>query len=162
MTYRQHRMTVAEARAIVMRNREEKNGTTCPCCDQNCKVYPRSLNAPMARLLIWLVNSYEGHPRWYNVHEFPLIQGRRGGGDFAKMVYWGLIEEREKDEGQDQRTSGFWRPTERGIDFVHRKISVRRKAMIYNKGKLRHEGERIDIVDALGEDFSYDELMGRT
>ena len=134
----------------------------CPCCTQVCKIYKRKLNKPMARLLLWLVHQPEKDPRWYNVHEFPLIQGRRGGGDFAKLVHWGLVEECPKDsEDKTRRTSGLWRPTKKGIAFARGEVEVLSHVHLYNNVAYDvGHAQWIGIRDALGNKFDYEELMG--
>jgi hypothetical protein len=149
--------TLTEARASVEAGRVD--GITCPCCDQFCREYARSLNSPMARALIACVRR-GGAERWVNIHELPLIQGRRGGGDFAKLVYWELIRQRPKDDDSRARTSGDWMVTDLGVQFACNRVRVRKKARLYNDMLLCFEGEYISIVDALGIRFDYRELMG--
>jgi hypothetical protein len=156
--------TLEDAKTYVRAKRDE--GVPCPCCGQMCKVYPRSLNAAMARFLIWLVREYEERKKddaatdlWISVNEGPLIQHRKGGGDFAKMEHWGLIEQMANDD-ETKRTSGFWRPTQSGIDFVYYRITVPRKAMLYMNECIGFSEEKINIREALGTKFDYQELMG--
>jgi len=151
---------LSEARREVVEGRED--GISCPCCDQYVRVYRRKLNKPMARLLLWLVRRHEKDPRWYNVHEFPLIQGRRGGGDFAKLAHWGLVEEgRLDDEDGTRRTSGIWVPTSKARQFVAGALRVPSHVHLYNNHPVGFSDTPISIRDALGEEFSYADLMGR-
>lgn len=156
--------TLEDAKTYVLSKRDE--GVPCPCCGQYCKVYPRSLNAAMARFLIWLVREYETRKKtdaatdlWVSVNDGPLIQNRKGGGDFAKMEHWGLIEQMANDD-DTKRTSGFWRPTQSGIDFVYHRITVPKKAVLYLNECVGFSGEKINIREALGTKFDYQELMG--
>lgn len=156
--------TLEDAKTYVLAKRDE--GVPCPCCGQYCKVYPRSLNAAMARFLIWLVREYEARKRndaatdlWISVNDGPLIQNRKGGGDFAKMEHWGLIEQMQNDD-ETKRTSGFWRPTQSGIDFVYGRVMVPKKAMLYMNECIGFSEEKINIREALGTTFDYQELMG--
>lgn len=152
-------LTLEEARAQLYVGMDD--GTSCPCCGQDVKVYRRTLNGPMCFLLIWLVLEHLTAPRWRNVREFPQIQNRRGGGDFAKLRYWGLIQPRDKDEDDPKRrTSGDWRPTGRGISFVHGKITVPRAVYIYDTRLLRFDPVHTTIHQALGKEWDYHELMG--
>jgi hypothetical protein len=151
--------TLKEAQEWLFDNVEE--GAECPCCVQLARLYKRSLNSPMARLLIWLVRQHHSDARWYTIHEFPLIQGRRGGGDFAKLTYWGLIEEQPKDpEDTEKRTSGIWRPTAKGVDFAHARIRVPKRVHLYNNTQVGWDEEQVSIRQALGKKFDYHELTG--
>ena len=148
--------SVMEARKMVADNL--RDGIDCPCCGQLCKLYQRTINAAMARLLIWLAKAFQQERRWYSIHEFPLIQGRRGGGDFAKLTFWGLLEQAPKSDDQDTRTSGKWRPTGEGLLFAARQKLVPKNALIFNNQLAGFEGGTIDVCDALGKSFSWDEL----
>jgi len=151
--------SLEDAKCYVEARRDE--GVPCPCCTQYCKVYPRSLNAPMVRFLIWLVKEFEARnvPRtWINVNDGPLIQHRKGGGDFAKMAHWGLIEQMANDD-DTKRTSGYWRPTQAGVDFVHMRTTVPQKVLLYLNEPVGFSPEVTDVVTALGTGFDYRELM---
>lgn len=159
-----------------------KKGARCPCCTQYVKIYKRPLGAPMARWLIWLVRTWEqldktrygstprfgfdrkfeeGNSRgvWIDIRNSPVR-----GGDYAKLVHWGLVENKadvvKKDNGaKDTRDSGLWRPTYKGIDFVHRRIEVPSHVLLYDNRKIGEEDKLIDISEALGKKHSYRELM---
>ncbi|MDP6933906.1 MAG: hypothetical protein QGG40_13360 [Myxococcota bacterium] len=151
-------MNIYDTREWVMANLDD--GVVCPCCDQYAKTYRRKLNEAMARLLIWLVRSYMADPRFYNIHEFPLIQGRRGGGDFAKLIHWGVVIQKP-NEGTEKRTSGMWKPTGVGIDFVNRPWSrIPSHVYLYNGEEMGFSDSTTNIREALGKRFSYAELMG--
>ena len=134
---------------------------TCPCCGQTVNIYKRALDSAMARLLIWIVQHHENDPRWFDTHEFPLIQGRRGGGDFAKLRHWGFLLECEKEaEDADQRTSGLWRPTPAGTRFVaHPTTLAPSHVYLLNNIKVGMADTDCTIIKALGKKFSYAELM---
>lgn len=144
------------ARDMVMTNLEK--GVECPCCGQLCKLYKRALNAQMARFLIWIVKEHERDPRWINIHESIVIQGRRGGGDFAKLAHWDLLEEKPNTD-DSQRTSGYWRPTLRGNDFVYNKVIVPSHVYIFDNHIHGFSETFVTIFDALGKAFNYAELM---
>jgi len=149
--------TLAVARDGVEEDLEE--GSYCPCCGQFCKLYRRTINAAMARALINLVRIWEANPRWINIHEMKLVQGRRAGGDFAKLRWWGLIEAKE-NEDESKKDSGMWRPTEAGREFVYLQLTVPKYVLVYNN-QVRSSGpEKIDIKDSLKAKFNYAELMG--
>jgi len=154
--------TVQAARDKTMVKAEnDKTGTSCPCCGQLCKVYKRTLNAPLARFLIWIVRAYEHDPRWIHLRQFPMIQNRRGGGDYGKLVHWELLKQKPNDDDPDKRTSGEWRPTPQGIEFVHLRLSVPDAVFLYDNVLQGFSDQKTAITTALGKEFSYSELMSR-
>lgn len=132
-----------------------ERGAICPCCKQYVKIYRRALGTQMARWLIWLVRSWEHTPmHWIDVKESPVR-----GGDYAKLLHWGLVEQKQPSRDSDTKDTGLWRPTHLGIDFVMRRTRVPSHVYIYNNNRLKFEAHTVDIVEALGKRFSYKELM---
>lgn len=131
-------------------------GSTCPCCDRFTKRYRRGLTAGMAVVLCRIVR----HGRrggWVNVPELP---NAPRGGDYAKLLHWGLLEQAKPDpDDPTRRSSGLWRATARGVDFVLGRVSVPRAYIEYNNRVLGFEAEPITIREALGKRFDYSELM---
>jgi hypothetical protein len=82
-------------------------------------------------------------------------------GDHAKLRYWGLIEESREVVPDHGRTSGWWRITELGEQFVKCEVDVPRHALIYDGRLLRLDADqgRITIRTALGKRFDYQTLM---
>lgn len=164
--------TLAEAKRFVEQNLA--SGTLCPCCGQDVKLYPRKLYADMAAWLIWLVGrSFEvaAHDRavsrdvpgivpvqsrgWVRASEHPTA-----GGDYGKLAHWGLAELRPKDPAdRTRRTSGWWIPTEKGVAFVRGQILVPSHVMLFNSEVRGFSDEQVSIQQALGEKFSYSDLM---
>ena len=139
-----------------------KEGARCPVCNQFAKMYERRLYSSMAAALIYLYCHFD-HKNF--IHKSELVKakglaGTFGGGDFAKLAYWGLIEEQEFTGDEDKRTSGYWRITPQGIRFVQRKIKVKSHVKIYDSRFFGFSGEDVSIEDCLGKKFSYSELMG--
>ena len=142
-------------------------GERCPCCTQFCRVYRRCLYSTQGAALLFLYRNFD-HTQF--VHKSELLAkaksswlaGFIGGGDFSKLSYWGLIEEKEKDPAKDARTSGFWRITDRGKAFALGKICLPKYVFIYDGRLLKLSPETVDIHQCLGKRFSYHELMGET
>ena len=164
MTFDLQSASASEAKSYVRTN--VYDGVRCPCCEQYAKVYKRTVNSAMARLLIWLHRKSQQEYRWYNIHEFPLIQGRRGGGDFAKLAYWGLVKsyDQEVENGTQSSSpyslgSGRWKIVPDGSDFVANTALIRKYANVYNGKLLGLSGDMIGISTCLGTHFSLEELM---
>lgn len=151
-------MTLEEAKRVVADGREA--GVSCPCCEQDCKVYPRKLNSAMAEWLVWLVGEYEhavenDEALWIDIRRFPVR-----GGDYAKLIHWQLVEQRPKDPSDTvRRTSGHWRPTPRGIDFAYARTRVPSHALLFNNTFEGFVETTTDIREAFGKRFSFVELM---
>lgn len=147
---------VSEAQDDLVLHLEE--GTVCFCCGQSVKLYPRFLNSTMARGLMWLTNEYLATNDWVDKARIGPAWIQKCGGEFAKLEWWDLIEPKPNDDTK-KRTSGIWRPTNKGIDFVYNRIYVRSPVLLYNNELFGFGGNKITIVDALTKDFDYNVLM---
>lgn len=147
--------TLQDAKEYLKKNFNE--GCSCPACGQFVRLYKRKLGSPQARGLILLYSLHRSTGKEW-IHIRKIIEQVNVHGDFAKMVYWGLIEE-HSNEDEDKKNSGLWRITEKGKRFVRNEIKIPSHALVFN-GKLQgFSGTTTDIVDSLGKKFSYRELM---
>lgn len=140
------------------------HGSHCPCCGQYCKVYSRKFTCEMAAWLIWMYREYATLTKWRHECNYwvDVKQYSLRGGDYAKTAYWGLTERKPKDpEDTSKRTSGLWRPTVKGVDFVQQRISIPSHAYVYNNEVRWFADSKVDIIQALGNKFDYEELMSR-
>ena len=143
-------MTLEEARSALRELVEE--GHTCPLCTQFAKVYKRTIHGRMAADLIKV---YKTVPVWEWFH-LPSVLGY--GGDFAKMTHWGLIEE-EGSLRDDGGRAGWWRLTTAAEEWIEQRSSMLKYARIYDGRSLGLTGPPLTIVEALGKNFDYSELM---
>lgn len=130
----------------------QSDGARCPACDQHVKLYRRKLNSGMARSLIAMYQA-----GGTNFIHLPTTIGARSREE-GKLRYWGLVEEQAASRPDGGR-AGYWRVTDKGAAFVGGVITVPRYAHVFNKTLHKLSGEPIGIREALGDDFSYDELM---
>lgn len=143
----------------------EREGCFCPVCEGIVKVYRRKLNSTMARQLITtyrLQYDANGNSRgveWVDI--FTICKDTAvAGGDFAKLVYWGLIEQMPHEAGDDgKKTSGMWRITDKGISFVLGHRGVKNAVFLLNGEVVGWDDKPATIKTALGEHFDYNELM---
>jgi len=151
--------TLEEVKQFLAKNFADK-GCTCPACGQNVQQYKKKIDSLMATYLIKLHKLSEERFNSYFHVEQDLDVPLRVGGSWAKLRWWGLIEEQPKDEATtSSRTSGYWKITPRGASFVKGEITLPKYVKLYN-GKCRGaEGEQININDCLGDKFDYKELM---
>lgn len=146
--------TIQEAKKYLRDNFEE--GVDCPCCGQLVKRWREPLHSSQALWLIYLVRKYE-QTRDY-VHVKNINPEKMRGGDYAKLVYWDLIEPMPKQDDPSKRASGYWKPTEQGILFAKGLLRVKKYTLTYDKKLLGFEGDEISIQDALGKKFDFEEL----
>lgn len=157
-----HGITLAQARAeLMMEGRHKTFGVLCPCCGKRNKVYHHAMHASMAAWLVLLVKNYEQEPRWYGTAEPWALRINRGTGDAAKLRHWGLIHKKPLDESDgDKASSGLWKPTVLGSEFVRRRMRVMSHWIDWHGESQGMAGEPIMIDNALGKKFRYSDLWG--
>jgi len=149
---------VEELRALA----EEKAGT-CPTCRRTMKVYKFRLGS-YARLLIWMYQNERAESDcWLHVPDAPVPEVTNGGGDYAKLEVWGLIERSPTNDDPTKKSSGYWRLTESGRRFLLGK-TTEPSHFFYEPpptrdGVLGFETNRVSIQEALGRHFNYKALM---
>lgn len=133
-------------------------GYRCPCCGQFVKEYARKLNSSMARVLILIYQS--GNFEYLHVEDF-LKKLNRGDlrADFHKLRYWGLLKKKIENREDGSARNGFYKISPLGIMFVEGKLTVNEKILIFNNEFKGFTGNQINIHQALGNKFSYKELM---
>lgn len=149
------------------------DGATCPCCEQHAQVYKRPLTSSMAYVLMIIgrespmITPALRRP----VHVPTLIVEKIKNasvaaavrGDFAKLRYWGLLEEvigERPDRANVKASVGYWRITQEGIVFVAGMSRVPSHVYLYNGERLDKPVETtVDIREALGTKFNYDEVV---
>ena len=140
--------TLRELRAYIEASLDM--GVTCPCCNKSCKRYPHKLDSNLAANLMRLYHVSRGGKdrEYFHLTEWVEFNALH----YSLLRWWNLIEP------QDEK-SGYWRLTDLGIAFCEGSIRVPKRVWIYNNGLDEVSEETIDIVESLGEDFDYDELM---
>jgi len=134
-------------------------GFVKPSCGQLAKQYRRKLYSTMVLALVFIYRKqYRAGIDWIHFREIYTWRGIYVGGDMNKLPHWGLIEQKG-NEDQTKRRSGFWRMTQKGIDFVEGKLEIMSHIVLYDNKLVRMEGSYIGIKEALGERFDYQELM---
>lgn len=147
--------TVREARLEHYDRLETGELFRCIVCNQHSKIYDRKIFTTMARHLIV---AYRKHGTdWFMKNRTIKDQS----GNWGKLALWGLIEEdtRRKEDGG---RSGQWRVTELGERFALGLVRVPRTIRTYNAEIWEVILDpTVSIQDALGDEFNYNELMGR-
>jgi hypothetical protein len=142
---------LGDARAWVEKMRP-RQAVKCPCCGLTNKVYKRALTTSMLRHLFdlyrWATEDIRGSSRWY-------VLGRAGygTGDASKLLYWGLAERHGKERDRKYRITTL------GVSFVNGARKVPSHVYVFDGECIGHTDELVDIGQALGTKFDYDELM---
>jgi hypothetical protein len=150
--------TLKEGKERFFQEVERSKGGFCPCCGRFGKVYKRKLNRPMANGLIWLFKMFLANgEKFVSIGDAAPRHVVRNGGSLASNRWWGFVEERLNPK--KQRTSGYWKITPKGREFIRGEITVPSHCVLFNNSIQSFSGELIDISYALGEPFDYKELM---
>ena len=133
-------------------------GCECPVCDQFVKVYRHSISATVLKTF---VDAFNAHGMNYFHIDYINKLNPKNGGSFAKLRHWNLIQELPKDpQDKSKRTSGQWKITSNGYDFIMNIYQIPKYALLYNGRCLGFEGDMLSIGDVTDK-FSLDELMNR-
>lgn len=134
------------------------DGAECPCCTQLAKVYRRKLNRGMVTGLAEFYCHVRGDTTLY-AHVPSTGDLARLGGDWAKLLHWGLIEESD-EEREDGGRAGWWRISEKGCQFVRGQIEVPSHGFFYNGRLLKLDTDKhVRIPDVAAEGFDLQELL---
>jgi hypothetical protein len=133
-----------------------KGGANCPCCTQRAQVYRWSLYSTAVRALAFYHRL--GGTRTF-VHTPALRElGHTGQGDAARLRLWGLVEE-ENVRRPDGGRSGWWRVTQAGEDWLMGLTVIDKYALVYSGRCLGFEGPKVNVLQALGTKFDWNDLM---
>lgn len=156
--------TLQEAKAW-LREAAVGRGANCPCCNRFTKFYKRPISYGMAYVLI-MMHRYDVKNTFFHVQEHIAKQPidddlkTKVRGDFAKLRYWGFIEEKPGAQEDGNPHNGYWRITDHGRAFVRGEFDVPAHAVTYKTKCLRMiDKKRVTIKDALRKKFHYDKLM---
>jgi hypothetical protein len=128
----------------------------CPCCDQHYARRQRILSAGLANDLIEMARTptIDG---WIDIADVGPT-----GGDYAKLVHWGLIEH-AKNEDPSKGYSGRWKVTDKGWAFLRGAITVPKAVFLLPHNKFSGFSEaHTNIHEALGSPFDIRDLTPTT
>ena len=103
--------------------------------------------------------SQRDHTEWLHVRRIFAEHSQKCPGDYGKLVWWDLAEPYPKEEDTLSNSNGLWRLTPHGRSFVERRRHVKKYVWEYESVAQKFGGEWITIIDALGINFNFDELM---
>ena len=135
------------------------DGARCPCCGQGARLYQRRLNAGVSASLCLIYREAVATGQdWVHVPSLFDRLGaskiRRAGGEYAKGLLWGLLEERVGPGAQ-----GWYRPTEQGVMFVLEQATMPEYVVVYAGDVKGTEGRQITVRESLRDEYDYEDLM---
>lgn len=158
-----------EATAVLRgnwRDSIESKGDYCPVCDRWGKVNMVGLSGIMVKTMHWIYRVGQGD--WVDV---PSVAPRTimRSYAFTKLKHWNLVEQKyvppptkeEREAGvlRDTKTSGLWRLTPMGIDFVFNGTTAPNKVFVYNDHRVGASDDMVTARDCAHEKFNYDAMM---
>lgn len=154
--------TVQDAISFVEKHRNE--GVTCPCCQQNARVYHRPLNSSMAAVLkaIYLCTPEYYKEGYLHVENYLKTLNCPASirGDFPKLRFWELIEAKSELREDNSTHNGYYRITTKGENFVEGLIEVPKQVFIYNNKCLGFSNDSITFERAVQDaKFNFNTLI---
>jgi len=153
--------TLEEARQYVLAH--AKDGVSCPCCNRRVKEYQRNMNREMALFMLGLVALYYETGDW--VHYKKCFLRAAGASselhmrhDYGYVQFWGLAVKKANVD-PTKNASGFWKPTELGVQFAQGQISVRSYIKHVNDDLTGWSEQLVTVQDALGTELNYAEIL---
>lgn len=134
-------------------------GGRCPCCRRWGKINGYQINSTQVRGMIWMLRRFRKN-QWIELAKAPKFILRSK--SLATLHHWELLENKPKQDDEDKRSSGFWRLTQKGRDFLRLKITLPKHAFVFDNTLIKFSKQHVDAVQALGKKFSYEELMSTT
>jgi hypothetical protein len=130
----------------------------CPCCRREEQAIKSRLYWRAVKALTWFVRYNQGN-RWTHVkNEMPSELYDPIGGLFAKLRFWGFIEQRPTT-ATDVCSKGYWRALKPAWDFLLRQVSVPAAVFTLNKRAIGFSRETVDCVEAMGENFDINDVL---
>jgi hypothetical protein len=163
---------VTEATAVLRGNWKDTiggKGDYCPVCDRWGKINTITLRGIMVKMMHWIYR--EGNGDWVDVPlRAPRFVSRSYA--FSRLKHWGMVEQKyvpppskeEQEAGveRETRTSGLWRLTPIGVDFIFNGTTAPSKVFVYNDHRIGASDDVVTARDCAHEKFNYDSRMSTT
>jgi len=163
---------IGEATAVLRGNWKdaiEGRGDYCPVCDRWGKINTVTLRGVMVKTMHWIHR--EGSGDWVDVPaRAPRFVSRSYA--FSRLKHWNMVEQKyappptkeEQESGieRETRTSGMWKLTPIGIDFIFNGTTAPHKVFVYNDHRVGASDEMVTARDCAHAKFNYDEMMSTT
>jgi hypothetical protein len=138
----------------------------CAACTQDVNVHKHKVTWAQALALSVLVDMYEETPGYHHTSDINSLTRDRAKKPnlilthFSVMAKWSLIEDEPNFTDPEKRTSGMWRPTIRGIDFVYDRYRISHYLWTFDNKIMHESSDLVSIKDTTGEQYSWPEMKG--
>lgn len=132
-----------EARQWLAKQFREGEGVCCPACGQRVQRYSRQIYNTMVQGLKFIAEN--PGTKSNKILRF------QGGGDYAKLIHWGLLEKRDSD--------GSWQITPKGREFLRGNIMVPKYVYIYNSTVFGRSEEHVNVYQCADKGFVFEETL---
>lgn len=112
---------------------DQQDDTECPCCTGRVKTYNRNLPQADLPALVSLYMTTQKRKLagelgdiWVHISD---LQGKSGGGDFAKFRFWDFIVAKPNEDDPSKKDSGLWRILPVGVAFLTQGLEVPKKML---------------------------------
>lgn len=142
-----------------------KGGSKCLCCGRKGRLNRYTLNSSMVASLLWMSRTVTLDGGW-------ILMGQKAPAwilatkAFSTMKFWGFIEPspkltvKERNAiGMKTKTSGHWRITPKGFEFLRGYMQVPSAALVYNDVLYGWTDETVNFYQAIAKQFDFNELM---
>ena len=132
------------------------DGGNCPCCKRFGKYNGFTITHKNAQALVWIYRSGD-KDGWVNTANDAPREFMRAK-TFTNMRYWGLIEPYPNDS-KEIKGSGYWRITQKGVDYISGKMRLPKKVFIYNRQLVGFGEQQVYFKECFKEYFNLEEAM---
>jgi hypothetical protein len=147
----------------------EGKGGYCPVCDRWGKINSVILSGAMVKAMHWIHRA--GNGDWVDVPtRAPKFVTRSY--VFGQLKHWNMVEQmyiptptkEDQEAGVERqtRTSGMWKLTPVGVDFIFNGTSAPERVFVYNDRRVGASDRQVTARDCAREKFSYDAMMSVT
>jgi hypothetical protein len=155
---------------------ESPKGARCVVCDRYGKIYSIKLTGSMVRSLVWLYDEQTRHRvKWVNVPENAPKHVFRAY-SLTSLKHWGLVAPMPKAEKSapvdtpentqikkpqtvKTKTSGNWRVTVIGEEFLRGTTKMPDRVFVYNDLRVGASDTLLSARECLARKFNYEELL---
>ena len=114
----------------------------CPCCGQTVKKYRRKIYGQMLDAL--------KHLNKVNIETGNVLSKMGGGGEYAKLEYWGLI---------GKLSNGDWSITTKGQKFLSEELRIPKYVYVFNRQIFGFSDDNLISVNEVEKQFDVSELL---
>jgi hypothetical protein len=139
--------TLQDAMTWLEEKKKERLEVKCPCCTQTVMVWRRRIYGTLIQQLCRLVAYGQGGAT------SGVLSKKTGGGDHAKLRWWGLVEQDPEDM--------TWFATAKGHEFLKGNMKIPKWIYVFNNQlQYRSEDELVRAGECTGK-FSLEEIRSR-